>query len=106
MKKIPGNLLKRPGNFTEFCQSKKVGPLTGTDSDGHSDAKYRYRFETGYSTHLHWNRNRNRFSGNSSAHYYISHLNQNRNRNRSRGVETHHKTHLLIDKQISLLATA
>ena len=27
MKKIPGNLLKKPGNIMEFCQSKKVGTL-------------------------------------------------------------------------------
>ena len=74
---------------------------TGTDSNGHSDAKllwkllnkpsywYRYQCHIGCSTHLHWNRNWNRFSGNSSAHYYISHLNQNRNRcrNRSWAVE-------------------
>ena len=27
MKKIPGNLLKRPGNIMEFCQSEKEGTL-------------------------------------------------------------------------------
>ena len=27
MKKIPGNLLKKPGNIMEFCQSEKVGTL-------------------------------------------------------------------------------
>ena len=27
-KKIPGNLLKKPGNIMEFCQSEKVGTLS------------------------------------------------------------------------------
>ena len=27
MKKIPGNLLLKPGNIMKFCQSKKVGSL-------------------------------------------------------------------------------
>ena len=27
MKKIPGNLLKKPGKIMEFCQSEKVGTL-------------------------------------------------------------------------------
>ena len=51
---------------------------------------YWYQYQIGYSTHLHGNRNCNRFSGNSSAHYYISHLNRsrNRNRNQNRAVET------------------
>ena len=27
MKKIPGNLLKKPGKITEICRSEKVGTL-------------------------------------------------------------------------------
>ena len=27
MKKMPGNLLKKPGKIMEFCQSEKMGTL-------------------------------------------------------------------------------
>ena len=79
---------------------------TGTNSNNHSDAKllwkllknpsdrYWYQCQIGYSTHLHRNRNQNRFSGKSSAHYYISHLNQNLNRNRT-GIWVRHWKHTI-----------
>ena len=40
-KKNTGKLEKNTGKVREFCQSGKVGTLTGTDSDGDSDAKLR-----------------------------------------------------------------
>ena len=104
-----------PDSYADFYSDSYSDNMqkgsTWTNSNGHSDAnllwkllknppyRYRYQCQIGYSTHLHrntnWNINQNRFSGKSSAHYYISHLNRNQNsnwhRNRSRAVETHHQ---------------
>ena len=95
-------VLPLPDSYADSYSDNMQKGSTGTDSNGHSDAKllwkllnkpsywYQYQCHIGYSTHLHWNRNQNRFNGNSSVHYYISHLYRNRNRNQNRAVETHY----------------